>query len=104
MVFVESLEILDDGKKKILLLLAKEYEEKKFMPNINSVRAFLAQQGHDISGIKSRQQAVTVVFKYLTNLETQMLCEFHKRGSYAGPKSLSVIASSIENVAQQHRL
>ena len=101
---MEGLEIVDEGKKEILLVLAKEYEEKKFMPNVNSVRAFLTQQGQDASGIKSRQQSVTVVFKYLANLETQKLCEFHKRGSYAGPKSLSVIAKSIENVAQQNRL
>ena len=101
--FVEALEIIDEGKKDILTVLANEFEDKKLMPNINSVRAFLTQKGHDASGVKSRQQAVSAVFKCLANLETQELCEFHKRGTYAGPKSLSVIAKSIESVGQQNR-
>ena len=102
--FVEALEIIDEGKKDILMVLANEYEDKKLMPNINSVRAFLTQKGQDASGVKSRQQAVSSVFKCLATLETQELCEFHKRGTYAGPKSLSVIAKSIENVGQQNRI
>ncbi len=102
--FVETLKIVDEGKKDVLLVLAKEYEEKKLMPNIKSVRAFLTQKGQDASGVKSRQQAVAVVFKCLATWEIQELCEFHKKGAYAGPKSLSVIAKSIEHVGQQNRI
>ena len=86
------------------MVLANEYEDRKLMPNINSVRAFLTQKGQDASGVKSRQQAVTAVFKCLATLETQELCEFHKKGAYAGPKSLSVIAKSIESAGQQNRI
>ena len=102
--FVETLEIVDEGKKGILMVLANEYEDKKLMPNINSVQAFLTQKGQDASGVKSRQQAVGAVFTCLAALETQELCDFHKRGTYTGPKSLSVIAKSIENVGQQNRI
>ena len=102
--FVEALEIVDKEKKDTLLILAEKYEKKTFMPNINNVRAFLTQQGQDASGIKSRQQAILAVFKHLADWETQRLCEFDKRGLYGGPKSLSVIAKSIENAGWQNRL
>ena len=95
---VEAMKIDDDRKKEILLLLAKEFEKKVFMPNVNSVRAFIAQQGKDMSSIKSRQQAASSVFKFLADWETDNLCELHARGSYGGPKSLSAIAKSIEKM------
>ena len=101
---MEALEIADEGKKDILMVLANEYECKRLMPNINSDRAFLTQKRQDASGVKSRQQAVSAVFKCLAAFETQELCEFRKRGTYSGPKSLSVIAKSIENVGQQNRI
>ena len=102
--FVEALEIDDEGKRNILLVLARKFEKKAFMPNVNNVRAFLEQQGQDISHIKSRQQAVSAVFKCLSDWETHSLSDMHKRGSYGGPKSLSVIAESIENMGKQSRL
>ena len=103
MAVVETLDIVDGEKKDILLVLAKAYEEKKFMPNLNTVRAFLTQHGHDVSKVKARQQVVPSLFKCLASLETQKLCELHKRGLYAGPKSLAVIARSIENYGTAKR-
>ena len=94
---VESMEINDDQKRKILLKIARNFEKKSFMPNINSVRAFLARQGKDVSRIKSRQQSAAVVFKCLSDWEAQNLYDMYMKGSYSGPKSLSVIAESIEN-------
>ena len=101
---VEALEVDDDQKRNILLVLADEYEEKAFMPNMNNVRAFLAQQGQDTSRVKSRQQAVAAVFKCLAEWGTDSLRELHIRGTYGRPKSLSVIAESIESVGRQNRI
>ena len=101
---VENLEIGDQEKKQILVALAREFEEKSFMPNVNNVRAFLTRQGQDASRVKSRQQAVTAVFRCLADWETQSLFEFQKKGSYGGPKSLAAIAETIEKVGQQNRL
>ena len=103
MAVVETLDIVDVEKKDILLVLAKAYEEKKFMPNLNMVRAFLTQHGHDVSKVKARQQVVPTLFKCLASLETQKLCELHERGLYAGPKSLAVIARSIEDYGTAKR-
>ena len=97
---VESLSVSDEGKKDALMALARKFEKKAFMPNVNHVRAFLRQQGQDGSRVKSRQQAVSIVFKCLAGWETQNLRELDVRGAYAGPKSLSVIAESIERAGQ----
>lgn len=100
---VEALEIDNEEKKEILLSLAGKFEKKTFMPNINNVRAFLAQQGQDISHIKSRQQTVPTIFKCLADWEANSLNEMHDTGEYSGPKSLSVIAESIEKAGRQNR-
>ena len=100
---VEALGIEDERKQDILLVLARRFEKKAFMPNVNSVRAFLEQQGKDTSRIKSRQQAVSTIFKCLADLETHSLCEIHAKGLFGGPKSLAAIAESIERVGKQNR-
>ena len=100
---VESLEIDDAEKKSILQILARQFKEKTFMPNVNSVRAFLAKEGRDISHIKSRQQAVSVVFECLAEWETHNLHDMKMKGLYGGPKTLAAIADSIEGAAQQNR-
>jgi len=101
---VESLGISDEGKKSVLMLIARKYEEKTFMPNINHVRAFLEQEGEDITYVNSRQQVVSTVFKHLASWETSKLRELNVSGAYSPPKSLSVIAESIENLGKQNRL
>ncbi|MCY4312291.1 MAG: hypothetical protein OXD44_01075 [Gammaproteobacteria bacterium] len=102
--FVDTLGVEDEEKREILLVLAREFEGKQFIPNVNSARAFLEQQGKNSSRIKSRQQASSIIFKCLANLETHILCEMHNKGLFGGPKSLGVIAESIERAGQRGRL
>lgn len=101
---VESLPLPDEEKKSVLRVLARKYEDKTFMPNVNHVRAFLEQEGEDTTRIKSRQQVVSTVFRRLAGWETQKLRELDARGLYGPPKSFSVIAKSIESFGQQSRL
>ena len=100
---VGSFALSDERKKSVLMALAKKYEDKEFMPNVNHVRAFLEQEGKDVSRIKSRGQVVSTVFKCLADWETPKLRELDTRGLYGPPKSLSVIAKSIENFGQRNR-
>ena len=100
---VESLTLPDEEKKSVLMTLAKKYEEKTFMPNVNHVRAFLEGEGEDVSRIKSRQQVVSKVFKYLADWETSKLLELDARGLYGPPKSFSVIAKAIETAGRRNR-
>ena len=100
---VESLALPDEEKKNALMALAKKYEEKRFMPNVNSVRAFLEKAGEDISRVKSRQQVVSKVFRRLADWETDKLRELDVRSLYGPKKSLSVIARAIEAAGRRRR-
>ncbi len=100
---VESLALPDEGKKNALMALARKYEEKRFMPNVNSVRAFLEEEGEDVSRVKSRQQVVSRVFRRLADWETDKLRQLDVRGSYGPPKSFSVIARAIEAAGRRRR-
>lgn len=100
---VNSLTLPNEEKKSVLMALARKYEEKVFMPNVNHVRAFLEQEGKDVSRIKSRGQVVSTVFKCLADWETPKLRELDVRGIYGPPKSLSVIAKAIETAGRQNR-
>ena len=100
---VNSLMSMDEEKKNILMALARRYEDKMFMPNVNHVRAFLEREGEDASRIKSRQQAVSAVFRYLADWDAPRLQDLDSRGLYGPPKSLSTIAGSIENFGRQNR-
>ncbi len=101
---VEALKVEDEQKKVVLMTLADEYEQKAFMPNIHNVRAFLNQQKQDTSRVKSRQQAVSAVFECLARWGTDNLRDLHIRGTYGRPKSLAVIADSIESAGRQSRI
>ena len=100
---VGSLALSDERKKSVLMTLAKKYEDKEFMPNVNHVRAFLEQEGKDISRIKSRGQVVSTIFKCLADWDTSRLRELDTRGLYGPPKTLSGIAKSIESFGRRNR-
>ena len=99
---VKSIEITDDEKKEILFTMAKKYEAKEFMPNVNHVRGFLHSE-RDVSRIKSRQQVTSAVFKKLSALETSKLREILDRGLYGPPKRLESYARAIEGFDRQNR-
>jgi len=45
---VQSLGLNDSEKEAIIIDMAQRYEAKKFMPNVNHVRAFLESLGEDV--------------------------------------------------------
>ena len=100
---VSSLASIDEEKKNILMALANKYESKTFMPNVNHVRAFLDMEGEDASRVRSRQQAVSAIFRYLADWETPRLRELDSRGLYGPPKSFSAIAGTIESFGRKYR-
>ncbi len=99
---VKSLDITNKAKKEILFTMAKKYEAKEFMPNVNHVRAFLSDK-RDVSRIKSRQQVTVAVFKKLHDLKTSELREIMDRGLYAPPKRLEAFAKAIEGFSRHDR-
>ena len=101
---VEGLAISDGDKKQALMILAEKYDAKTFMPSVGSARAFLQQDGMDVSRIKSRQQITAIVFKRLANKDADDLREMDSQGWYGPPKSLANIARAIENYGRQRRV
>ena len=99
----ESLDLSDPEKKAIILDMAQRYEAKKFMPNVNHVRAFLESLGEDVSRVKSRQQVTASVFKKLAELETPVLLDMQNRGLYGPPMTLGPIADAIGRFGQSRR-
>ena len=100
---VQSLNVADEGKKSILMNLAARFEAKEFMPNSNSVRAFLQDRGTEASHIKSRQQSASAVFRNLAEMGIEDLREIHDRGLYGPPKTLKGIADAIESFGRTRR-
>lgn len=99
----ESLDLIDSEKKAIIFDMARRYEEKKFMPNVNHVRAFLESLGEDVSRVKSRQQVTASVFRKLAELETPVLLDMQNRGLYGPPMTLGPIADAIGRFGQSRR-
>ena len=100
---VKSIKMIDFEKKEILFTMAKKYEAKEFMPNVNHVRDFLSDGERDVSRIKSRQQVTNAVFKRLCGLETEKLRDILERGLYGPPKRLEPFARAIEGFSRPSR-
>lgn len=103
MAVAESLDLIDPAKKAVITDMAQRYEAKKFMPNVNHVRAFLESLGEDVSRVKSRQQVTVSVFKKLAELETPVLLDMQNRGLYGPPMTLGPIADAIGRFGQSRR-
>ena len=99
----ESMDLNDSEKKAIIIDMAQRYEAKKFMPNVNHVRAFLESLGEDVSRVKSRQQVTASVFKKLAELDTPVLLDMQNRGLYGPPMTLGPIADAIGRFGRSQR-
>lgn len=100
---VDSLDLPEGEKKRVLKRLAERYESKTFMPNVNHVRAFLDKLGADVSGIKSRQQVTVKVFNCLANMPEDEVREIESGGYFDPPKSADAIADAIHSFGRQQR-
>ncbi len=101
---VTSLDIADADKRDFLLHLARDYENKQFMPNVTHVRGFLMNIHEHPSRIKSRQQVTIKVFKQLATMSVEELRELEFCGVYGPPKRLATYAEAIGNFARDRRV
>lgn len=100
---VAAMELDDSAKKEFLAHLAKKYEAKEFMPNVNHVRTFLMHDHEDPAKIKSRQQVTVKVFKKMAAMSVEELRELEYCGMYDPPKRLAAYAEAIENYGREMR-
>jgi len=100
---VNSFGLIDKERAKILVEMARRYEAKQFMPNVNHARAFLQSRGIDVSLVKSRRQTTVAVFRNLAELEASVLHDILDGGLYDPPMRLGPIADAIDNYGQWRR-
>lgn len=92
---VDALNVTDDSKKRALMSLAEKYDAKTFMPGVNSARDFLRHKGMDVSGIKSRQQVASAVFKCLAMCQID---DIYRIADVYGPvNSLNAVSQAIDS-------
>ncbi len=101
---VAAMDLDDAAKKEFLAHLAKKYEAKEFMPNVNHVRTFLMYHTkEDPAKIKSRQQITVKIFKKMAEMSLEELRELKYCGMYDPPKRLAAYADAIENYGREMR-
>ena len=100
---VKTIDPIDTEKRELLLVMATEFEDKRFMPNVNHARAFLARIGKDPSRIKSRQQVISPIFKGLAAMDIDALRAIENSGIYGPPKRLATYARAIGDFGRDRR-
>lgn len=82
-------------RKSLLRRLALQFDEKSFLPSISDVRHFLELRGHDVRGIKQRQDAFKRILKLVDGMTEDELERFVKISLHAGPTQLGPLSNAI---------
>lgn len=92
------------SQKESLLALAQLFEEKRFLPAAADIRNLFEAYGAAPAKVKSRQDAIPVIFRFLSSLSEERLDRIIKEGSFAGPSELGPIADAIKakSVSMRH--
>ena len=92
------------SQKERLLTLAQLFEEKRFLPAAADIRNFFEAYGAAPAKVKSRQDAIPLIFRFLSSLSDERLARIINEGSFAGPSELGPIADAIKakSVSMRH--
>ena len=86
------------------MALAQLFEEKRFLPAAADIRNFFEAYGAAPAKVKSRQDAIPLIFRFLSSLSDERLARIINEGSFAGPSELGPIADAIKakSVSMRH--
>ena len=108
--YVEKLSIPKE-KKLILLQIARQFEDKVFLPKASNIRNFLEVRkeneilhGVKIENIKSRQSAIPRIFMLLSTLSGEELKRIYDNKNYFGPSRLGPLADAIRATGENFRI
>lgn len=95
---------LPSSQTERLLALAQLFEEKLFLPTAAVIRNFLEAYGAAPLKFKTRQDAIPLMFRYLSSLSDERLDRIIKEGAFSGPSELGPIADAImaKSVTMRH--
>lgn len=93
---VERLDVIE-SRKRALLTIANQYDQKTFLPSLSDVRNFLEMRGRDQYGLKHRPDAFRKVLKVLLDLREDSLLKLIDSEAYSGPSQLGPLSSAIRD-------
>jgi hypothetical protein len=84
------------NQQERLLTLAQLFEEKRFLPTAADIRNFFEAYGVTTVKVKARQDAIPLIFRFLSSLSDERLSRIINEGSFTGPSELGPIADAIK--------
>ncbi|MFL6845933.1 MAG: hypothetical protein ACJ8ER_13760 [Allosphingosinicella sp.] len=86
---------LPRDKKRVLLEMAIDFENKKYLPTISDARNHLEMLGLDGGAIKSRTESFKALLPILVDMPPEALERTRRRGGQGGPARLGPLADAI---------
>lgn len=87
---------LPSDQKERLLTFAQLFEEKRFLPTAADIRNFFDAYGAGPAKVKTRRDAIPLIFRFLSSLSDERLDRIINEGSFTGPSELGPIADAIK--------
>lgn len=94
---------LPDARKAILLEVARQFEDKRFLPSISDIRNFLEIRGIPARGIKQRPDAFRQVLQVLRESSPDRLDRIVRDSRLTGPSQLGPISDAIRSTSAAMR-
>lgn len=91
---------ITNGRKVLMLQLAKDYEAGSAFPKISDVKAFLASHNHRTNELRSRDQSFRMIIPILQKMSEKGLLVLLSRSRHSGPADLGSISDAIKSVGQ----
>jgi len=82
-------------KRAILVVLAKRFDQKSFLPSLADIREFLTMSGQSPPAIKDRSDAFRSLLRFLQELPIERLNEIASSESHSGPSRLGPLSEAI---------
>ena len=94
---------IPDRERQSLLVLAKKFDQRSFLPKVIDIREFLAMRGEEHRGVKDRLDGFRVLLRWLSQLPSDKLEEIANSGRYSGPAQLGPLSDAIKSTGEAIR-
>jgi len=84
-------------RKKVLVFLAQEFEDKKFLPKLSDAKNFLEFRGLSASDLKTRAQLFQRILVILQDMSDDRLERLARASDRTGPAQLGSLADAIRD-------
>jgi hypothetical protein len=92
-----------DSKRTPLEIIAKRFDEKRFLPALGDIREFLSMMGADQARIKNRTDGFRKLLPRLVGLPEEKLEQLAHGANYSGPARLGPLSDAIRSAGEAIR-